>query len=122
MTDKYISNNNYKLIIDYILTKYKNYFIKIYTTDYNNIKEGLINYNINIINLFITNNNYNDESIIIDIITENVITFIIELSEYHIKSDLKYTNSYIFFDGIPSKAKIKEQLVPKIDTEIITYI
>ena len=66
--------------------------------------------------------NYNNENIIIEILCENVINLVKKISDHHIKYNDTYTRTYIFFDGIPSKAKIKEQMVRRIYPEIIYYI
>lgn len=113
-----------KLIIDYIMTKYEIYFINLYGNDYYDIKLKVGNFDVDIINKFILNldNNNNDENIIIDTLTEYVVSNLIELSDNHIETDNKYNNTYIFFDGIPSKSKIKEQIGRRIYPEILKYI
>ena len=117
-----INNSNYRYIIDFILNKHENYFKQHYNNRYHIIKSGLIKYNLEIIKEFILYNDYNNEDIIINILSENVILLVKQLSDFHIKSEKKYSQTFIFFDGIPSRSKIKEQLLRKIYPEIMKYI
>ena len=124
---RYLKKNNksidskYEKIINYIILKYENYFIKIYEDNYIDFKKGIMSFNINIINKILLID-YNNEDILIDILTDDVIILVKQISDHHLKSDNNYDKTFIFFDGIPSKAKIKEQLSRKIYPEIIKNI
>ena len=113
--------NNYKSIIEYIISKYENYFIRIYKNNVIDLKNGILSYDINIIDKILSLT-YNDENILIDILTDNVIMLVKKISNHHLKFKNTYDRTYIFFDGIPTKSKIKEQLSRKIYPEIIKNI
>ena len=113
--------STYKDVIVYFITKNENYFKKIFNKNYKKIIHGIYTYNKSIYDLALAVN-YNNENIIIEILCENVINLVKKISDHHIKYNDTYTRTYIFFDGIPSKAKIKEQMVRRIYPEIIYYI
>jgi hypothetical protein len=114
-------HNNYKSIIEYIIYKYENYFIQIFKDNFIDLKNGILSYDIDIIDNILCLK-YNDEDILIDILTDYVIILVKEISNHHLKFKNTYDRTFIFFDGIPTKSKIKEQLSRKIYPEIIKNI
>ena len=120
---RYLINNNininfkYKNVIKYILNKYKNYFITIYENNYIPYLNGLLNYDINIVNKILLIN-YRNEIILINILIEDVIDLVKKISNNHIKLKNIFDKIFIFFEGIPTKSKIKDQLYRKIYSEI----
>jgi hypothetical protein len=106
-------NNNSELleIANSIIKKYPKYFQKIIeynVVNMNNIKE--------FINPSISYNNMNN---IIDTIVILMLDNTKDLANMH---SIPYNNMYIFFDGIPSLAKIKEQVGRRIYPEIMKEI
>lgn len=57
-----------------------------------------------------------------DFLTKKIIDLVTDLSDKLVNKKEKYSNTYIFFDGIPSKSKIKEQISRRIYPEIIGAI
>lgn len=113
-----IEINNYKSIINYIKLTHILYFNKIF----GNVDiyfDNLIN-GININNAL--NFDFNDENIIIDYLIEEAINQIIKISNNHLSCIDNFNKTFIFFDGIPSNAKIKEQISRRIPSEIIKII
>ena len=114
----------------YIYNKYINYFRKIcnnkeainmipsYTNDKGNIAETIKSFN----DCMLTTN----ENIIIDFLSDFVVDHTKNLANNHIQHNDIYARTYIYFDGIPSIAKIKEQvgrsIFPDIMKEIKTNI
>ena len=100
-------------MIQKILTKYSFYFTKVY--GYIPLKplEELD---------MMLNTNYNDVNIIIETLIQLMIIHTKNLATHHIASKQKYSHTYIFFDGIPSIAKIKEQVMRRVFPEFLNPI
>lgn len=91
-----------------IFDKYQYYFLKIFnnntpTFQSNNLKAFL-------------KAQYNNMDIIISTLADIMVSHTKELSDVHINM---YTDMYIYFDGIPSLAKIKEQASRRVYPEIM---
>ena len=100
-------NNNHKLLL-HIFNKYPIYFSKLFKSSYSTTlptREVLLS------------TVYNDQQIIIDTLVDMMIEHTIELSKIHV-----INKTYIFFDGIPSLSKIKEQASRRIYPDVINQI
>ena len=91
-------NDTYFMLARDIIEKYQYYFVKIFNNNIpkfqsNNLKEYL-------------DIQYNNMDIIISTLADIMVSHTKELADVHINN---YTDMYIYFDGIPSLAKIKEQ-------------
>ena len=110
------NNKNWKNILNYIIDTHYIYFNKL--NSINKIKSLLNNNNFDKLLLL----NYND----IDLIINTLVTYIFEHTKYlyknHIKQKKKYSKTYVFFDGIPSMAKIKEQIGRRLYPDVIKEI
>jgi serine/threonine protein kinase len=62
---------------------------------------------------------YNNNDVIIDSLCQIMVEHTKNLATIHCE---KYTNTFIFFDGIPSMAKIKEQVVRRVFPVLIREI
>ena len=100
-------NNNPKLLL-YIFNKYPIYFSKLFKSSYSTILPTIE---------ILLSTIYNDQQIIIDTLVDMMIEHTIQLSKIHV-----INKTYIFFDGIPSLAKIKEQASRRIYPDIINQI
>ena len=69
-------------------------------------------------NIKLLNIKYNDMTLVIITLVTMMVDHTIELTTKHVKSG-KYSDMYIYFDGIPSLAKIKEQAGRRIFPEIM---
>jgi hypothetical protein len=65
---------------------------------------------------------YKNSNNIIEYLTNIVVDLTTELAEKQIKTDDSYAKTYIYFDGIPSIAKIKEQIGRRMFGDIITIV
>ena len=106
----YISgqNNNYFTFAEKIYKAYKTYFSILTKMDFNydNIPKFL-------------ELPYNNMEVIIDSLCQIMVEHTKNLATIHCE---KYTNTFIFFDGIPSMAKIKEQVVRRVFPVLIREI
>jgi hypothetical protein len=122
---------DYKHILDYIKNKYSRYFESISSTPislpficYNKKKETLsdiIKFMDSILDLPLKQN----EHCVWDELVNQVIDLTKNIAETHIKDDKDgavYSKTYIYFDGIPTMAKIKEQLSRRVYPDIIGTI
>lgn len=108
----------YKPIILYIKKKHILYFNKLLVNSelyFDNLLKG-IDFN-NLLKY-----EFNNESLIIYILVEEAIKHIITISIHHISDVDCYNKTYIFFDGIPSKGKIKEQLSRRLPSDFLKII
>jgi hypothetical protein len=117
----YSKKLNFVSIIKKILRKYSNYFNQIYDMELLDLLKLIDNLSIKEIN-FLLSKTFNNEEILIDTIIVLVLVQIKRLTQYHISSPDKYNRTWIFFDGVPSKAKIKEQMIRRIYPDILKYI
>ena len=99
-------NNNHKLLL-HIFNKYPIYFSKLFKSSYFTIPTREV----------LLSTIYNDQQIIIDTLVDMMIEHTIELSKIHV-----INKTYIFFDGIPSLSKIKEQASRRIYPDVINQI
>ena len=105
---KYTQSNNLLITyLKYIFNKHKKYFSYL----------GIDSFNLDILD-----NTFNNTDIIIKYLSELVIEHIKNISEKYINASNCYDRTYVFFDGVPSIAKIKEQLGRRIYPEVMKGI
>ena len=110
------NNKDWKNILNYIIDTHYIYFSKL--NSINNIKLLLNNNNFDKLLLL----DYNNIDLIINTLVKYIFEYTKFLSKNHIKQTNKYSKTYIFFDGIPSMAKIKEQIGRRLYPDIIKEI
>lgn len=115
MNSKY---SNWTNILNYIINTHYIYFNILYNVDELKKMINMNNFD-DILNL-----NFNDEQIICDTLINYIVNYTQELSINLVsnKYEDKYSRTYIFFDGIPSLAKIKEQIGRRLYPTINKYI
>ena len=110
-------NDTYLDIAMNIIDKYHKYFLIIF-------KNNIPPFQSNKLEPFL-NANYNDLNMILESLVDMMVEHTKELAIFHC-IEKPFTNTYIFFDGIPSLAKIKEQagrrIYPVIMKEITAKI
>jgi hypothetical protein len=130
------SNMNYSIVL-YIINNYKNLFKKLgldlgkpsnYMPVYEQNKQEQREHNIAKINALLALFPV-DEIVFIDVIVEDIINHTMHIASNHLKEyqigkiiQIKPENCLIFFDGIPSIAKMKEQIGRRIGGTIFKYI
>lgn len=105
-----ISNEDgpiYRVIFDYIKTEYRHYF---YLLEIDKLEIDKLE----IIYDKIMSGEFKNQEIIIKSLSRFVIKLVNEMSEHHVIGFKPYNNTYIYFDGIPSISKIKEQLIRRV--------
>ena len=111
----------YSPVLKKIICKYGNYYNNIYLVDTIHILKLIDNMTIDNLN-YLLQPVFNNEDIIIDNLIILVLIHVKKIVKYHISASDKYLRTYIFFDGVPSKAKIKEQMIRRIYPDIIKNI
>jgi hypothetical protein len=91
-----------------IIEKYQHYFVKIFNNNIPKLQSNNLKAYLDI--------QYNNMDIIISTLADIMISHTKELADVHINN---YTDMYIYFDGIPSLAKIKEQASRRVYPEIM---
>jgi hypothetical protein len=130
------SNMNYSIVL-YIINNYKNLFKKLgldlgkpsnYMPVYEQNKQEQREHNIAKINALLALFPV-DENVFIDVIVEDIKNHTMYIASNHLKEyqigerrEIKPENCLIFFDGIPSIAKMKEQIGRRIGGTIFKYI
>lgn len=115
---------NYHIIkIIYIVNNYKNYLISCkpdLEADINKFVEKHQNLDLNdfLNKLYQIELKLNWENYLVN----KVVEYVIDLSNTYIDEPDKYSRTFIFFDGIPSYSKIKEQVLRRIYPEILNAI
>ena len=115
-------------IIEYYIHKYTewlNLFAVKYPTEIKVIKQFNLSKSINDIKVFTESFftiNFNDEVLINEYLSTIVVRLVKNLSKTQVKGKKVFSKTYIYFDGIPSIAKIKEQIGRRIFGTVITDI
>lgn len=96
---------NYSVILNYIINEYEEYFDLFGISNLDNIE-----------NIYekIISKGLKNQDVIIQTLSNLVIKLVKDMADHHIKNQKSYYNTYIYFDGIPSISKIKEQLVRRV--------
>ena len=110
------NNSDWIIILNYIIDTHEIYFNKIRSTDY--FKKQLNKNKFDDLLSF----NFNDSELIINTLTNYIINHTKYLAKNHIIQKDKYSRTFIFFDGIPSMAKIKEQIGRRLYPDVIKEI
>lgn len=113
-----IYKENYN-VIQYVINKYKDYFTKLLQNNIDPLE--FINNNIYENIKHILTCDFNNNELVISSLAKIIVDYTKYLSSYHINGK-SYSNTYIFFDGIPTLAKIKEQLSRRIYPVIMNQI
>ena len=119
-----------RYILEYILAKYLRYFrvIKAKKPSFPmNFPElnGTNKFTLDSIKSFmneILGAPLNTEQVVWDELVNQVIDLTKSMADIHVKSDKKFCNTYIFFDGVPTLAKVREQLSRRVYPEVISTI
>ena len=119
-----------KYILEYILNKYSRYFTTIksqnssfpmflpeLTGDNKYTLDSIVEFMNDILGAHLK-----DQTIVWDELVNQVIDLTVLMAETHVDSTEKFSNTFIFFDGIPSLAKVKEQLGRRVFPEVISTI
>ncbi len=119
-----------KYILEYILSKYSRYFREVKKSSpqfpetfpkHTGTEPDTLN-EISTLMDNVLGSQLNTQTIVWDELVEQVIDLTLQMAQTHIKSASKYSNTFIFFDGIPTLAKVKEQLSRRVYPEIISTI
>ncbi len=119
-----------KYILDYILSKYSRYFRAVKTSSPKFPTTlpkltGTASYTLQAISSFmddILGSQLNSQTIVWDELINQVIDLTVQMAQTHVKPASKYSNTFIFFDGIPTLAKVREQLTRRVYPEVFSTI